>query len=481
MRQKLIQWLVEDILPEVKTNHDGPGTIVKFAREKNLAPALVEALGQLFNTAKTLTFLEKSANRGGTFPILDVPELVQTYTAKEKESVKQASEISLSWEMTADSVHDLPSQFKGLLEPDVLQTKIEEIPVIRVNAKKAAADRSWAKLQLSHAQQDLFNTTEDTRETLDIMAKLARQNSDITFSRFESDARYLYGEDIVPVVDQVAHYFASSNLKVARSNSPGSDRLIRDYPLLTKLATLRECFDKKSIAEQAVKQASGAMSPETTDPDVMGAAFDMGLQGKDNTTSMGRDAVNLANRPNPGESKHKPFKNPSSQSGRSEDGHGSSGEKGKGHAAGSGSYFGSISDGLDKAVAPVASYVGERAKKVLDSKDNTEQKHVDTSMDDVHQIAMLQNLMTTDEVLSEADPQRVIETFNTIRHTMPALASDPNVMRVALRSAIQHDGISPFDIKGFLDTQLSHQKVDWNQRALNAHKYEGQPLSGKPQ
>ena len=43
--------------------------------------ALLEAMGQLFNTAKTLCYLEKSAtsNRGSDFPLVVVPALVDKY------------------------------------------------------------------------------------------------------------------------------------------------------------------------------------------------------------------------------------------------------------------------------------------------------------------------------------------------------------------------------------------------------------------
>src|ERR1019366_5228122 len=58
---------------------DPEQSILKFASTNNLAPAQVEMLGQLFNTAKTLSHLEKSASRGASFPIIDVPKMVSSY------------------------------------------------------------------------------------------------------------------------------------------------------------------------------------------------------------------------------------------------------------------------------------------------------------------------------------------------------------------------------------------------------------------
>lgn len=86
--------------------------------------------------------------------------------------------------------------------------------------------------------------------------------------------------------------------------------------------------------------------------------------------------------------------------------------------------------------------------------------------------------MTTDEILAEADPEQVIHIYNTIRQMAPEVAGDTNVMRVLLRSAVQHEGISPFDLKGILETELAKQKVDQGQRRVSDQQYNLQPEKG---
>ena len=41
MNEKLVGWF-EDILPQIKETNDVRGTMLKFANEKNMAPALLE-------------------------------------------------------------------------------------------------------------------------------------------------------------------------------------------------------------------------------------------------------------------------------------------------------------------------------------------------------------------------------------------------------------------------------------------------------
>ena len=84
MNEQIASWF-EGLIPEIKKTGDPRGTIIKFAKEKNLAPALVERLGYIYNTAKTINYLDKSASndRGQSFAILDVEDMLNEYTTKQ--------------------------------------------------------------------------------------------------------------------------------------------------------------------------------------------------------------------------------------------------------------------------------------------------------------------------------------------------------------------------------------------------------------
>jgi hypothetical protein len=102
---------------------------------------------------------------------------------------------------------------------------------------------------------------------------------------------------------------------------------------------------------------------------------------------------------------------------------------------------------------------------------NYDQEYVDNAAHNVKAQAMLQNLLTTDEVLNQADPEKVMSLYNTIRQTSPGLSNDINVMRVALRSGIQHEGISPFDVKSFADTEKARLKVEDDMKRMRDNAY----------
>lgn len=139
-------------------------------------------------------------------------------------------------------------------------------------------------------------------------------------------------------------------------------------------------------------------------------------------------------------------------------------------------YLGEANTLMDRGAGGIARMLEPGLTGALFNTNNRDQQRVDTDMRDVRHVAILQNLMTTDEILAEADPDQVVGIYNTIREMSPEIAGDINVMRVLLRSAVQHEGISPFDLKGLLDTELVKQKVDMGQRRMNDHLYKGKPL-----
>lgn len=95
-QQQQIQ-LLNSIMPQIVETRDPEATMLKCARKNNLSPAQLEKLGHVYNTMKTIVGLEKQANRGDSFSILDVPKMVSKYTTYDA-----SAELSAR----AEKVHD---------------------------------------------------------------------------------------------------------------------------------------------------------------------------------------------------------------------------------------------------------------------------------------------------------------------------------------------------------------------------------------
>ncbi len=498
MRQQLITWLIEDIAPEARRVKSAKTAILKFASEHNLATAQVQALGQLYNTAKTLSFMEKSAaRRGDSFPILDVDDLVDSFMAV---SDKKASIIPRFEYDDQDGGYgvDLPACFSGLTH-NVLRVEAVAPAVAEQNTvKRAWVEKSQSDVTIEFAKQARFEFQEEMRKTAaDIVIKL-RQNPGYSFQEVEADAMGLFGTDVEPVMAKLAKYCIDDGWPVKRAEAASDDKLVMDYAgIMPLIESLLDNTFRVKAADEILTSSANSMPGSNTNPLTSAKLVDH--DGKEiplkaaTATSTSQPKVDpfaneqkkkeqMGERPgDPGGGQDRP----KGDSSGTPPGAPGQGKKSPGSGGGGGGkkepelttgVFDRASDFLDKAVGGIAKRVAPSAISAFAGGSNDNQRVVDSGMQEARHIAVLQNLMTTDDILAEADPDQVVQVYNTIRSMTPELAGDVNVMRVLLRSAVQHEGISPFDLKGFLETELAKQKVDLGQRRLDEHLYSGKSL-----
>ena len=431
MRQQLISWLVDDLAPEIRRSRDAQGTILKFANEKNLSPSLVQAMGQLYNTAKTIAFLEKagSRGRGDSFPILDVDELVAKYIDMPKEAGVSQGTID-NWELdNPDGVlKDLPACFEGILTPAFVEEKvINTVPKREFQKAAAVIDITRANRELT--LQILFETKEEMTKAAKTLVVNLRSEPSYPFEELEADVLGLHGERMRPVMDKLANFLAEEGWKVIRAKAASDNKLIGGHA--ERMVNLVDQIDDGMFRLQAASEYLEKEAKPPTPPPNLPNPPGFGAPGPSQAAT---GSVR--------------FREPGSDAG----------SKSKGGE----NYFGDLNDLLDKALGarkPVMKQLGTAFVG-----DNEDQRKVDNEMLNARHMSVLSNLMTTDEILSEADPDRLAQLYNSVREVAPDMATDINVMRVLLRSAIQHEGISHFDLKGFLETEIEKQKMEEGRR-----------------
>jgi hypothetical protein len=506
MRQQLISWLIEDIAPEVRRTKDAATTIVKFAREHNLPAAQVQALGQLFNTAKTLSFLEKSAaRRGDNFPILDVDSLVDKFMDVEK-SASMTSKPRFEFDDQDNGCGlELPACFSGLTH-NVLRQETPAPAIIYDNpVKQAAAQREQEAVTREFAAQAKFEYVEEMRKAAGELAVKLRENPDYPFSELEADCLGLFGDTVRPLMDKLAAYCLADGWEVKRATAPSDDKLVEDprgmVPLVESL--LDNVYRIKAADEMLspsgdVTQLNPPLSSNKV-VDSNGAEIELKTPKSASATAQEtidpvkkQEEINqrggaTQDRPSAGhgeeqpppktEGSGQPPRGPGSQTTTPGESGGGGGGKGKGDKPMT--FFADRNKELDSLVSSVVG-LGSKTMKSMASGWNEDQQVVDKGLQDARHIAVLQNLLTTDEILADADPEQVVNLYNTIRESAPQLAGDANVMRVLLRSAVQHDGISTFDLKAVLDTELSKQKANQGQQQIDDSRYSIKlPAGGK--
>lgn len=489
MRTQLLTWLVDDIAPDIRRTKDAAGTIIKFATEKNLAPAIVQGLGQLYNTAKTLAFLEKtsSANRGDSFPIIDVDEMVQKYLeVGPTKSAGVADGTIDAWELDNPdgSARDLPACFTGLMTPAFVEEKVvNHVPDQSV--KRAAFDREIHTAEWQMAEQMVDDTNHAISKQASEVAQALRENPEYPFHQFEADALGYFADldDMKTTLDKVAHFCGTCRPRVdvsVRAKAATETKLLNAFEekLMKKLASIHKDFTLLQTCREFLDELRPKVATMTADPPVEEALREWTVPvGSGSASSRGQASGESWGAPGP---KLMPASKPTGDAGAGAKGPRKSGPSSSGGGGGS-DLFGTLSGGLDKLLGGIKDEATPAIKSMFGGR-NQDQELLDNSMRDARHIAVLQNLLTTDEILSEADPDQVVQIYNTIRETAPEIAGDINVMRVLLRSAIQHDGIAPFDLKNILETELTKQKVDFNRRLAGDAEYAGAkiPAQNRP-
>lgn len=498
MRQQLISWLIEDIAPEVRRSKDASATIVKFARDHNLASSQVQALGQLFNTAKTLSFLEKSAaRRGDNFPILDVDKLVDAFMDTEKQASMTTKPQYEFDDQDNGGGLELPACFNGLTH-NVHREETPAPALIYDNpVKQAAAQRELEGITVEFARQAKFEYLEEMQKSAADLVLGLRRNPDYAFDELEADCLAIYGDPIRPVMEKLAAYCIVDGWPVKRATAPSEDKLVLDPDHLVPLIgdILDNVYRVKAAEEMLAPSgdvpANGPPLSVSKVIDTDGA--EIPLKTNKAAATMHQQTIDPQKKQKEIEARGGPTDRPTAGHGEEQprpktDGPGqpsqapgpmSKGQGGEGGGGGGGGdrgskptgYFGDINQTLDDILKGVGKKVGPAAMGSLIPGRNSGQEEVDKGMQDARHISTLQNLMTTDEILAEADPDQVVQIYNTIRQSAPQLAGDVNVMRVLLRSAVQHEGISPFDLKSILETELTKQKVNQGQQQAEDARY----------
>ena len=107
----------------------------------------------------------------------------------------------------------------------------------------------------------------------------------------------------------------------------------------------------------------------------------------------------------------------------------------------------------------------------LGPKKDTRSKILDKALLQAQMDTTLQQLMLTDDVISEADPEEVQALFKTLADISPSLATDPGKMGPALKEALQYGSV-PINILSDV-SKLEGQilKNDLTRSAVEKDKY----------
>lgn len=434
-QQQQIQ-LLNSIMPQIVETRDPEATMLKCARKNNLSPAQLEKLGHVYNTMKTIVGLEKQANRGDSFSILDVPKMVAKYTTYDANA-----ELSAQAEKVHDKVDALMKDADGWSAimgigksamqkaaaagegaNDWLYHSNRPIPRIKTWLKEVAEDKGgkvdyiddnsdeWMEVQASvKSDLKLMNKTasalgdikrarelwEQTQYEADV--ELTAQCADLRnellqdrekWANLVMDARDVLGhEKAAAALQIVENYFervrCHSFVKSASIQREYERRLAHDSTGL--VGHLEEILELDTI----VKRATALLQPSEKSASVPGIST------------------------------------------------------------------------VEDLVSQMRSATAKPDK----------QKDFDKKLDSAKKQTALENLMLNDSIISTADPNTVQDLHATISQLSPTVASDPVKLAPVLKEALQYDALPIQQIKDLLSVEESAQKVQKLSRENETYKY----------
>lgn len=408
--------LLDKIMPEIIETHDPEATMLKCARENNLSEAQLEKLGHVFNTAKTLVGLEKMANRGDSFSIVDVPSMVakyNTYDAERELSYKQKkvhnqvnklvkTSSGSEWDFLlndkykeASSSRDLPSILD--FAPDILDdpsihvetNSSYDVPLNSI-LKTASKCISYSEELEESIKQASYDIACDLKEAC---IKFARSlyNKEHLWPDLVMDAKDYFGKDQAEKVLSLIEKEAKATRYIHLESSADINR---DYQkkiyfdstgMMDKVSNIKELCDIRD----EINQMAETIAEEEVEPEEKKAAVT------------------------------------------------------------------SITD-YDKLLASLNAHKKEFNKK-------KEEFNKDYITKDV----VLQNLLLNDEVLSQADPVKVQALFNTVDKIAPTVARNELLVAPVLKEALQYDAIPLPQIKALMDVENANANIALNKAKVD--------------
>ena len=436
--------VIENLAQDINLTQDPKNVLIKYAEDKNLSPAELERLGQVYNSAKTLSHLEKSANRGDTYNVLDIEDLVKTYMGHTKEAtvIKQASASVIkggklpnlfSIESLEKAASEETSEFGSIFldkmpnyERESAMQFLYELPDT-IHELKGSIQKSASQIARSFYLENV-----NLKDTLEKVARdsaaSSNKNSDAILFVAKKAVNY-FGEEIQPDLEKYA-----------------SAKVVKDTTgWLNQFSELQESIDLlQELSEIAKSAAAGTLEFVGGEPTVVDLGdFGLGVDTGSGATSTANTApVAKVTPTGSGDPTQSPAD--SARSSAILD-YLIAKEIAKNTPADV-----ETSKDVDlRALNALKNLADNSFESLVEKQFNIPAVNrgytaakVDKRTSSIEAAATIHELMQ-DPVISAHSPQMVVSLYNSLSQVNPTMMRDKNVAKFALREALQYEGVTP--------------------------------------
>lgn len=553
------------LAPQLKAASSPESVLVKYASDRNLSAAQLERIGQVYNIAKTLNFMDKSANRGDSFKVLDTQKMLSDYTAFKPKENKQANRNDdwncwfdspgikekaasesknpedinswLDFEKSAKIVEEngeyvvysedgskklskpgslddakkrlkqveyFKSHKKANTVPNILgmannsnytdvEYNTESLPKTAFAIiKEELRNESSMRFELESAKQVMDDSAEEVRKIASELLEMHRIST-LPYADMERDAVFSSNDpdSIKSASDLIANYISQKGFNLSRNDfSKPAPRIVRDkFSALPLFKSAAEHIGLYKAAESyindlelKIKSAAGAATAsgkskkeKNVEDEGAGDNVDDRLTGKAPERGNNR---NTDSKPTNVESDNKPPPSAKKNTPREDSGGGGGAGRGGQMFAGYGNASKDIAKGIIDMYSasnyinkPTSDFLGNVFKTPTFSSKNTRQQGIDNAVTDTGRLADLQRLLLTDPIIGEADQDTVVSLYNTLAKANPEVVKDRNLLRFALREALQYDAVPLHTYKDLISMGKDRVDTENKQMEIDSKRY----------
>lgn len=501
---------LKDILPEITQAGDTGDALLKVASRSRWAPTQLEKVAFLYNTLRTVNFLDRKAGtdeRGGSFSLLDVPDLVSRFVDS---SVQQPTDIRTKlagWfedaapagqttKAASYQPHHLPDFMHAQEpEPEITKAAAERDPAYA--SLEATRIKRANREQALYVQQVVEDFDQEIRANFRKLAAVRQHWGEVL-----QDMAGLLPDQYEKVAAAFDSYRASIGMKVNLAVEPDTRLVVWDRhnvePVFSKAAEALECWEIAREQFGQVKQSTATATrsaPSSTSVlpklpegwDAIGSQMPLSSriqtdlpQGQVN--SLGITVGDLPSHGGPGVTGIRILEAPTAEQrgllmdtlGRQREetvrGVGEMLDTGSGALRSTAQVMREVPDAADSAVQEHSTRLGQ-ILDVLQPNTRVKQKGVDKAQMEARQQSLIQRLIIQDPIIRQANPATVLSLYDSLRYLDPEGSMDPNTVKLALREAIQYEGMPSHTAKDLADRRKSLEEAKSKEREGRTARY----------
>lgn len=500
---------IVSLVPDIEKSGSAADVLSEYARKEDLPPAQLEKLAQVYNTLRTVSHIEKAADRGSSVDLLDVPTLVVGYALgmdREKQALAPRSESSHDVGQV-DLMAALRNDIAGPRVPKHIEKAastpmrtitreqlLDEVIDLEIDARmemskfaqevlRLSPRDSDGAIDISGAERDSIlvrgvTMTKQAGDWLDQLAaagrfSLVHCDYDAQLSkRAFSNVAGLAGAAMVALTDST--HLRSVMIKLA-SAGPAEPSPLDDAGGGTATGP-----DPAQVTAQL--QADVASNPALLDdPEFVQVLTDSGIDVESLRPTApaapggAADAMGAIRGSGPGGlPPNPPVDDPEPKTDKDKGSKGSTDSK-----TSSGLSLGSILGAVKAPISAAAGGIRDAASQAdslltdITSKERTNkaQQRTDLSVEDVRRAINIRRMIGTDPVLREADPRAVLEIYNSIARLNPDIASNMASMKLLLREAVSYEGLTLDSQKQLTDIRKGTSDAEAKEFDNNKRRY----------